>query len=217
PHVHGETEYQVGQGGMSGAIVVNGITKRYPQLANMPEQLMIIRSVGGSPGKDIADHRRRLLALKPDVPCPILYSGYLSVNGQLQTDVTFQPGKPQFFRILNATGHRTLDLTVRGLSMQIVAIDGYPLDQANGPKTTTVSDFVVAPAGRIEFVVTPTKKTPLFSRCYTSGPAGDQDPPQVLATLTPQKGASTIARTAGQLDSPAAPASSALTANLPPP
>ena len=31
PHVHGETSYQVGEGGMSGAIVVLGIEKHFPR------------------------------------------------------------------------------------------------------------------------------------------------------------------------------------------
>ena len=35
PHVHGETSYQVGSGGMSGAIVVNGLERHLPGLAKM--------------------------------------------------------------------------------------------------------------------------------------------------------------------------------------
>jgi FtsP/CotA-like multicopper oxidase with cupredoxin domain len=186
PHVHGETEYQVGLGGMSGAIVIGGIEKHYPALAKMPEQLMILRTTGGNAGEEVARHRRRLAGLEPNSSCGGFYSGFVTVNGALDPTISFAPGKPIFFRILNATGHRTMDLVLRGLSMQIVGVDGYPLDtQPHGPKTMTVTHFVVAPAGRVEFVATPTKVTTLSTLCYDSGPVGDQDPAQELVKFKP--------------------------------
>ncbi len=46
PHVHGETSFQVGEGGMSGAIVVEGIEKHLPALQKMKQRLIIVRATG---------------------------------------------------------------------------------------------------------------------------------------------------------------------------
>lgn len=183
PHVHGQTEYQVGMGGMSGAIVVEGIEKHYPQLASMPENVLVLRSVGAAPG--MADRLQRLHGRAPHTSCPPFYRGFVTVNGALQPTLTFEPGKPQFFRVLNATGHRTIDLVVSGVTLQIVGIDGYPLDTHAGPTTQTVSHYVLAPAARVEFVLAPSKATSMRTLCYNSGPVGDQDPAQDLASLKP--------------------------------
>jgi FtsP/CotA-like multicopper oxidase with cupredoxin domain len=46
PHVHGQTSYQVGESGMSGAIIVNGLEHHLPGLAKMKERVIIVRDTG---------------------------------------------------------------------------------------------------------------------------------------------------------------------------
>jgi FtsP/CotA-like multicopper oxidase with cupredoxin domain len=206
PHVHGETNYQVGQGGMSGAIVVEGIAKHLPALAKMPERLMIVRQLGRNGGEvatappaggggEADDHMDSMDSMgsmaKPHVvpvanhPCaPLGVGEYLSINNQVRPTIAVKAGEPQFFRVLNATGHRHLDLSLGGIPMQIVAIDGYPIDTNPAEPTSLVqTHIVVPPAARVEFVATIPASTQLRTLCFDSGPIGDPDPPEILADL----------------------------------
>ena len=42
-HVHGQTSYQVGEGGMSGAILIDGLEQHIPALAKMKQRVIIVR------------------------------------------------------------------------------------------------------------------------------------------------------------------------------
>jgi suppressor of ftsI len=182
PHVHGETEVQVGLGEMSGAIVVGGIEKHYPALAGVPEHILIVREVGDAGGTIERIHRH----LHPHIGCAPFPKDWLTVNYAPNPTVAFVPGKPQFFRVLNASGDRTLDLAIDGVRMKILGIDGFPVDTyADGPATLTVKHFVIPPAGRVEFLATMSAPTALRTLCYDSGPVGDPDPAQLLAHLAP--------------------------------
>ena len=46
--------------------------------------------------------------------------------------ITIAPGEKQFFRVVNATGHKTLKLNVEGENVQLVAVDGFALDTYPG-------------------------------------------------------------------------------------
>lgn len=179
PHVHGETAFQVGRAGMSGAIVVGGIEKRYPELTGLDEQIMMVREVGGD-DTDVAARKR-----KPNVTCAPFAGDYLTVNNVVNGESSFVPGKLAFFGIVNATSDRTLDLRIDGVVMRVVGIDGFPLDTYPGATTLPVRHFVVPPAGRVEFTARLTAATTLRTLCYNSGPVGDPDPAQQLVRLTP--------------------------------
>jgi FtsP/CotA-like multicopper oxidase with cupredoxin domain len=132
--------------------------------------------------------------------------------------IRIDPGEPQFFRIINATGHRTLDLSLDGRPLQIVAFDGYPIDtNPKNPPALTVTHVVVPPAGRVEFVATGTSTGELRTLCYDAGPVGDPDPPEILAHLRPETAngiraaATPLTLRAGRI------APSPLSAPLPPP
>ena len=208
PHVHGETNLQVGEAGMSGAIVVEGLEHHLPGLAKMTERLIVVRDtgIGSAPpigdGDDMADmdgmagtdemagmnesavahpQNSNLHPCGPD-------AGRLTVtlNGAIHPAITIKPGAQQFFRVINATGHKTLKLAVDGGTLEIVAIDGFALDSYRGtPPTQTVSSIVVPPAARAEFVVTgPASGHAKFrTLCFDTGPNGDPDPMTVLADI----------------------------------
>jgi suppressor of ftsI len=205
PHVHGQTNYQVGEGGMSGAIVVEGIAAHLPALAKMPEHLLIVRQLGSNGGEIVrapesddgsagdmqsmpALHRRSPIV--GNVPCAPEPAGvFLSVNSRVKPTIRIDPGQPAFFRVLNATGHRHLDLSLGGLPMHIVSFDGYPVDtNVSNPATLTQTHIIVPPAGRVEFVASPGASTELRSLCFDSGPIGDGDPAALLAVFRPAKG-----------------------------
>lgn len=205
PHVHGETNYQVGEAGMSGAIVVEGIAQQMPVLAKMPERILIIRNLGtfgagearhndGAPKGGMAGMAASsspagtIANTHPCGPAPV--GDYLTVNDSLKPTIRINRGESQFFRIINATGHRNIDLRLDDIPMHIVAIDGYPINTFPGaPPTLVRSHFVVPPAGRVEFFATGNAGSEMRARCFDSGPIGDPDPPQILAHLRPGTGA----------------------------
>jgi suppressor of ftsI len=212
PHVHGQTDYQVGLGGMSGAIVVNGLQKHLPALAAMKERLMIVRDVASSAPEALSlrhndgvpihmpmgGERDAMPVMRPnDVdtntnPCGADPGMTVTVNGVVSPSIKIAAGESQFFRVVNATGHKNMDLAVDGASLELVAIDGVALDAYPGTAATQiVPDFVLPPAARAEFVVTGTgAPTAFHTKCYNSGPTGDPDPDTLLATLKPGSGTS---------------------------
>ncbi|HEY1428022.1 MAG TPA: multicopper oxidase domain-containing protein [Candidatus Tumulicola sp.] len=186
PHVFPQTDYQVGQAGMSGAIVIDGLEKHLPGLATMKEHVIIVRDTDVSV---VQSSERRAKPNDEDSngnPCGPDAGLQPSLNGAVRPTISIQPGERQFFRVINATGHKNLKLAVDGAPIDLVAVDGYALDVNSGtPPTESLSSFVVPPAARAEFVVTgPASGMSEFrTLCYDSGPTGDPDPENILADL----------------------------------
>lgn len=214
PHVHGVTSFQVGESGMSGAIVVDGLERHLPGLRKMKQRLIMVRATGL--GGDDA---------QPDgsnsAPCVTKDGLTTSLNNVVTPTITISPGEKQFFRLVNATGHRTLKLKVDGEQLELVAIDGFALDSYPGtPATKMVSSITIPPAGRAEFVVTgPAGGHAQFrSLCYNTGPNGDPDPPLLLGELrAPARGGRHVERIASPLRVGEPLPRNAYTTALPPP
>jgi suppressor of ftsI len=206
-HVHGETSFQVGEGGMSGAIVIEGLTRHLPGLAKMKQRLIIVRATGigvnAVPGDDAADDMEMsgvsasgTARVSPqftnNAPCTFKDGLTVTLNGAYHPVITIAPGEKQFFRVVNATGHKTLRLNVQGEKVEVVAIDGYALDTYQGTAPTlTESSVIMPPASRAEFVVTgPASGRAKFQTlCYNTGPNGDPDPYIWLGDIVaPKKG-----------------------------
>src|SRR6202035_4047093 len=166
--------------------------------AKMKERVIIVRDTGIGKERaagDAADGMPGMDAERPQVinnePCGPEIGLTPSLNGAPQPQITIAPGEKQFFRLINATGHKTLKLAVDGGKLEVVAIDGFALDTHHGtPPTLTESSAVVPPAARVEFVVTgPQARTAKFrSLCYDTGPVGDRDPEIVLASFVSPRG-----------------------------
>ena len=199
-HVHGETSYQVGEGGMSGAIVIEGITKHVPELAKMKQRLIVVRATGIGVNvrrRDDMDDDEGSMGSGQDQPqftntqpCTFKDGLTVSLNGAVHPVITISPGERQFFRVVNATGHKTLRLNVEGEKVEVVAIDGFALDTYPGtPPTLTESSVIIPPASRAEFVVTgPASGRARFrTLCYNTGPNGDADPNIWLGDLVAPK------------------------------
>jgi suppressor of ftsI len=193
PHVHGETSFQVGASGMSGALVVEGLTRHLPGLAKMRQRIIIVRAtgnggedtdqVGMDDGMSDSPNASDIGTMHPQnsntAPCSTRDGLKTTLNGVRHPVITIAPGEKQFFRVINATGHKTLKLNIQGEKLEVVAIDGFALDSYPGtPPTLTEKDVIIPPAGRAEFVVTgPASGRAKFrSLCYDTGPNGDPDP-----------------------------------------
>jgi FtsP/CotA-like multicopper oxidase with cupredoxin domain len=114
----------------------------------------------------------------------------MTVNGSVRPQIEIAPGDRQFWRLVNASADRYVDLQLEGQKFEIVAMDGEPIARHDPDHRTRVADHVLLPpAGRLEAIVTgPAAGTPqrLISRCVDTGPDGDPNPAMVLADIVPR-------------------------------
>ena len=200
-HSMGESNWQL-YNGMSGAIVVNGIASFVPQTAGLPERIIVLRNLIANP--QYADttssiHRITSRTIESESasasPAPLdttcsqpwdITGEYTTINGQtVGTQRIIVPaGQRQFWRVVNASADGFYDVSVDGRNLQLVAVDGVPLNAYPGGAAQSVSNVVIPPAGRAEFIVTGTGGTVAFrTTCTDTGPVGDPNPPQTLAMV----------------------------------
>jgi len=192
-HPHGESHRQA-LDGMSGAIVIEGIESYFPPLAGLPERVLVVRgrSIVNDPQSADLKHRVDLSADvcggEQEAPEEVM-----TVNGSVRPKIEIAPGERQFWRLVNASADRYLDLQLEGQTFEIVAMDGVPIVQHDPEHPTRSADHVLLPpAGRLEAIVTgPAGDTPrrLVSRCVDTGPEGDPNPAMVLADIVPRPAA----------------------------
>ncbi len=112
-----------------------------------------------------------------------------TVNGAVRPRIEIAPKERQFWRIVNASPDRYLDLQLDGQSFEIVALDGMPLAYRDPKHPTRATDHIlVAPAGRLEAIVTGPPSGAngtLRTLCVDTGPVGDPNPEMVLADVVP--------------------------------
>ncbi|HXM93927.1 MAG TPA: multicopper oxidase family protein [Candidatus Dormibacteraeota bacterium] len=192
-HPHGESHRQA-LDGMSGAIVIEGMDRYVPELRNLREQVLLVRGDSIEHARDASVFLRRVEAQasscgnKPDETDRIF-----SVNAEIRPTIGIYPGERQFWRIVNASADRYIDLQLDGEKFEVVALDGLPLayhDPKNPIKI--VEHALVPPAGRLEAVVTgpaANAHATLRTRCVNTGPDGDPDPAMVLADVRPPSSA----------------------------
>ena len=133
PHVYQTTDYHVGQAGMSGMIIVNGLEHHLRGLAKMTERTIVIRATGIQ-RRD--SHARPLPHVRKAGTCAPDPGLTVTTNGAVRPTIAIDPGEKQFFRVVNATGHKKLRLAVNGGDLDLVAIDGFALDVYPGTGPT---------------------------------------------------------------------------------
>jgi FtsP/CotA-like multicopper oxidase with cupredoxin domain len=186
-HPHGESHRQV-LDGMSGAIVIEGMERYAPQVGRLRERVIVLR------GRSI-EHDPKAAELRHRVEIPSKGCGgeaeaveeIFTVNGAVRPGIEIAPNERQFWRMVNASADRYLDLQLDGQTFEIVALDGMPLayHKSEGP-TRTTDHLLLAPAGRLEAIVTgppPGTHSALRTLCVDTGPDGDPNPGMVLADL----------------------------------
>jgi suppressor of ftsI len=190
-HPHGESVRQA-LDGMSGAIVIDGIDRYYPELRGMRERVLILRDRNIAGENDEA--RSQMLR---QVGVPAEHCGksteqgtperIFTLNGEIRPQIPISPGERQFWRIVNASPDRYADIQLEGQQLDIVALDGMPLSYHDRTRRTlSIDHILLAPAGRIEAIVTgpaANMRSTLSTRCVDTGPAGDPNPAMVLADV----------------------------------
>src|SRR5882672_2727797 len=205
-HPHGESYRQV-LVGMSGALVIEGIESYVPALTGLPERVQVVRGRSIEHDPHSADLKQRV-ELGSDV-CgaePEPADEIFTVNGSVRPQIEIAPGERQFWRLVNASADRYLDLQLEGQTLEIVAMDGMPIAMHDPNHRTRIVDHVLLPpAGRLEAIVTgPTAGTPrrLVSRCVDTGPDGDPNPAMILADIIPRSATDLPANVAKRLLKP---------------
>jgi suppressor of ftsI len=187
-HPHGESHRQV-LDGMSGAIVIEGMEAYLPAVQGLPERIMVVRGRSLEHDPKSTELRQRVALGSSDCggakgPPEEVFT----VNGSIRPRIALAPGERQFWRIVNASADRYLDLELEGQKFEIAAMDGMPIAKHDPDHRTRLTDHVLLPpAGRLEAIVTGLPVTPrrLISRCVDTGPDGDPNPAMVLADVVP--------------------------------
>jgi suppressor of ftsI len=201
-HPHGESARQ-DLDGMSGAIIVEGIDRYYPELRHMPERVLILRDHDVT--RDSSAIRKEILQTveMPSSRCGTAteqsQERVFTVNGDIRPRIPIDPGERQFWRIVNASPDRYADLQLSGGQFEIVALDGMPLSYHDRHRSTSKVDHVlVPPAGRVEAIVVGQQSSSgatLSTRCVDTGRDGDANPAMVIADLGGEHADSPIRRT----------------------
>src|ERR1700724_3986511 len=126
-HPHGESHRQV-LDGMSGAIVIEGMERYVPEVGRLRERVIVVR------GRSI-EHDQKAAELRHQVEIPSKGCGketeaaeeIFTVNGAIRPRIEIATKERQFWRIVNASPDRYLDLQLDGQTFEIVALDGTPL------------------------------------------------------------------------------------------
>jgi FtsP/CotA-like multicopper oxidase with cupredoxin domain len=196
-HPHGESYRQV-LDGMSGALVIEGIESYFPALTGLPERVLVVRGRSIKEDPQAADLKQRVhLSLdvcgsEQESPDEVM-----TVNGSVRPKIEIAPGDRQFWRIVNASADRYVNLELEGQSFEVVAMDGEPIARHDPDHRTRVAGRVLLPpAGRLEAIVTgpTTGASRLVTHCVDTGPDGDPNPAMVLADIVPRTGASSAAK-----------------------
>src|SRR6195256_2384082 len=127
-HPHGESHRQA-LDGMSGALVIEGIESYFPALAGLPERVLVVRGRSIEHDPQSTDLKRRVelssntCGAEPEGPEEVF-----TVNGSVRPQIEIAPGERQFWRIVNASADRYMDLQLEGQKFEIVAMDGEPIE-----------------------------------------------------------------------------------------
>ncbi|HEX4387143.1 MAG TPA: multicopper oxidase domain-containing protein, partial [Steroidobacteraceae bacterium] len=210
PHIHGFSSRQV-LGGASGALIVEGIERSTPELAELPERVLVIRDQDllnpDAPPSPSEPAAQTLIDRDGDAANTGTGSGKpakdLSVNyvpvpypDYPRATVTIGPGERQLWRVLNASSVTYLNLALlykRGVRFRpewfgVVGIDGVPLSAsgAHGHAIEWRDGVVVPPGARVEFVLNgPPLGVPalLVTRTVNTGEGGENDPNRALVSI----------------------------------
>jgi len=233
PHIHGFSTPQV-VGGASGALIIEGIERAIPEVAGMPERVLVIRdqdlmNPNALPSKSEPVVPRMFIDRDGDAAnngtgfgkpakdlsinfVPVPYPDYPTALIQMK------PDERQLWRVLNASSVTYLNLEVHyehaPQDLGIVALDGVPLnhDGVSGNLPLWTKHIGVPPGGRVEFIVKgPPLGVPglLVTRTVDTGLGGENDPNRALARLVASPDApepnSALAASPDPLPSPALP------------
>jgi FtsP/CotA-like multicopper oxidase with cupredoxin domain len=210
PHIHGFSKAQV-VGGASGALIIEGIERANPEVAGLPERVLVIRD------QDLLNPNAPQSKSEPVVPKMLIDRDGDSANNGMGfgkpakdlslnfvpvpypeypvASIKMKPEERQLWRVLNASSVTYLNLAVlfkkAPQKLGIVAIDGVPINSngSNGNPANAIEwrdHLGVPPGARVEFIVTgPPAGVPglLVTRTVDTGQGGENDPNRALASI----------------------------------
>jgi FtsP/CotA-like multicopper oxidase with cupredoxin domain len=207
PHIHGFAAPEV-SGGASGPLIVEGLERATPEVAGLPERLLVIRdqalmNPNAPPAKSEPVVPKFLIDRDGDAanngtgfgkPAKDLSINFVPVPypDYPPAIIRMRAGERQLWRVLNACSVTYLNLAVVfGSTPQrlgVVAIDGVPMNAPLGRSApvTWVDHIGVPPGARVEFMMDgPPIGTPaLFvTRFVDTGQGGENDPNRALASI----------------------------------
>jgi FtsP/CotA-like multicopper oxidase with cupredoxin domain len=188
PHPHGFSEGQV-QGGATGALIVEGLQNIDPALAGLTERTFVIRDQV-LPNSELNEANIPAWDLSINY-VPVTYPSYTPAI--IQTD----PAQQELWRVANTAADTILHIEyiVNGTSqtMQVVAIDGYPIASgSSGQTSVSETSILLSPGSRAEFVLTTPNvgdQAQLTTQYWNTGPDGDFDPTRTVANIVSTVGA----------------------------
>ena len=186
-HPHGESHRQA-LDGMSGAIIVDGIERYAPEVANLRERVLVLRAQDIEHDPEAASLKRRVAmgtercGVRAETP-----ERLFTMNGAVRPTLTTASGERQFWRIVNAAADQYADLQIPGGRWEVVALDGMPLAYHDPGRPPLPMDHVLLPpGGRLEAIITAPpagRRAVLKTRCVDTGPDGDANPEMVVADV----------------------------------
>jgi FtsP/CotA-like multicopper oxidase with cupredoxin domain len=207
PHLHGFSKAQV-LGGASGALIVEGIERVNPEVAGLPERILIIRdqdllNPNAPPSSSDTNAPPVVLDLDGDArntgsgtgkPAKDLSLNFVPVPypDYQPAKIEMKPAERQLWRVLNASAitYLNLQLILRGApqGFGVVGLDGVPikLNRSGGNGVVWQNHLGLPPGGRAEFIVTAPPdgmKETLLTRSVNTGAGGENDPVRPLATI----------------------------------
>jgi FtsP/CotA-like multicopper oxidase with cupredoxin domain len=207
PHIHGFSSRQV-LGGASGPMIIEGLERATPEVAGLPERVLVIRdqdlvNPDAPPSKSEPVLPKMLIDRDGDAanngtgfgkPAKDLSINFVPVPYPDYPPATIRvrPGERQLWRVLNAGAVTYLNLAVvfghAPQRLGLVAIDGVPMNapQGRSAPVTWVDHIGVPPGARVEFIVDgPPVGVPalLVTRTVDTGQGGENDPNRALATI----------------------------------
>jgi FtsP/CotA-like multicopper oxidase with cupredoxin domain len=195
PHIHGIAEAAV-LGGASAALIMSGLQNYVPQIVGLPERVLLVRDqpVAGTsnPGDTCAGNSNV-------TPSWDLTVNYVPLQFQAANCtytpaiVEMQAGGQELWRVCNCGADTILDLQIQYdgqvQQLQLVALDGVAIGSQNRQQQgtpETVTDILLAPAARAEFIVTGPQSgqsASFVTLNIDTGPDGDVDPTRTIATI----------------------------------
>jgi FtsP/CotA-like multicopper oxidase with cupredoxin domain len=175
-----------------------------PSVAGLTQQLLIVRdnNIPSNPTDPSAPSWDVSLNYVP-IPYPTFTPAAINIK----------PGEQQLWRVLNASADTILDLQVqydgKAQNLVVVAMDGVPTGSQDGTtqgQGLPVTDIMLPPAGRAEFIVTGPPTTVASAQLLTlnidTGPQGDTDPERPLAVIRANPLAAVTARAIPKVSAP---------------
>ncbi len=208
PHIHGFSKSQI-LGGASGALIVEGLERARPEIAGLPERLLILRD------QDLLNPHALPSRSEPVVPKNLIdHDGDAANNGTgfgrpakdlsinyvpvpfpnyPPAGLRMHPGQREVWRVLNASAITYLNLALlfggAPQPLQLLAVDGSALGRGGTVSSppTLQTHLGLPPGARMEFIVEapPAGETGLLvTRTVDTGPGGENDPNRALARIT---------------------------------